>query len=205
MTDTIVTVTTPRTDSGLLVTLAALKTELQITGSTDDVYYTGLILRGSQAVESYCQRVFAVEGIKEVFRFSWREHRIVALPLTRFPVASIVSVKVDDGDLTADDYEVVSANGDLYRLSGNGRVCWGGCKIEVNYTAGYATIPGPVQQGVFEVVKLQSASRTRDPSIRSESFIEGLYSYSLFNGENMDTMFLGVPGLSEYINRWAVV
>lgn len=205
MTEPIITVTTPRTDGGLLVSLADLKTELQITGSTDDAYYTSLILRGSQAVESYCQRIFAIEAIKEVFRFRWPERRVMVLPLSRHPVASIVSVKVDDGDLTADDYEVVSANGDLYRLSGNARVCWGGCKIEVNYTAGYAAIPGPVQQGVFEVVKLQSASRTRDPSIRSESFIEGLYSYSLFNGENMDTMFLGVPGLSQYINRWAFV
>lgn len=197
----ILTVTTPRTDDGLLVTLEALKTELQIKVDTNDDYLSALLLRVSEAIETHCNRVFAVETVTEVFRPDPCAKAQEALILGRRPVITITSVTVDGEALSASDYEVDAESGLLYRLSSDARTTWSGAKITVVYSAGYATIPGPVQQGIFELVKLNQAARTRDPALRSENILEGLYSYTLFNGENLSSVLSGVSGLDKYINR----
>lgn len=197
----IVTVTTARTDVGLLVDLEALKDELQITTTTNDDYLEGLLLRVSEAIETHCHRVFAVETVSEVFRPDAGAKAHEALILTRRPVIAITSVTADGTLLAASEYEVDKESGLLYRLSDDARSTWSEAKITVVYSSGYATIPGPVQQGIFELVKLNQAARTRDPALRSENILEGLYSYTLFNGENLSSVLSGVSGLDKYINR----
>lgn len=203
MIDSILTVTVPRTDSGLLVTLEEIKAELSITSSDDDTYLGALLLRTSESMEQYCGRTIAIETVSELFRAGgqcWPE----AIGLQRFPVTEIVSVTVD-GEALDDiyDYEVDAASGLLYRLSSDDRVAWSGDKIVVVYSAGYAVTPGPVQQGIFELVKFHQAARTRDPALRSENILGGLYSYTLFqSGSDTIASVLGsVAGLDGYVVR----
>lgn len=172
----IVTVTAPR-DEASLVTLEALKAELQITATETDEYLSGLLVRASEGIEAYCNRIFAVETVSEAFRL---RGALDILLLRRWPVIEVDSVTVDDVALDADEFEVDPETGHLYRLSGELRVAWTPARIVVAYSAGFEAIPGPVQQALFELVKLGQASRTRDPSLRSENILEGLYSYTLF-------------------------
>lgn len=198
MPDSILTVTTARTDDGRLVALDDLKVELNETGTDKDDYYNAVLIRATTAVEQYCARVFAVETVSEAFRCArWPQ----AILLGRFPVSLVASVTIDGDALDQDEYEYDAANGMLWRLSDDARVCWSGVKIVVAYSAGYETIPGPVQDGIFTLVKQAQAARSRDPALRSENILEGLYSYTLFNGENMASVLDAVSGLSSYINH----
>jgi hypothetical protein len=201
--DSILTIVTPRTDGGLLVTLDELKAELNISSTEDDDYLTALLLRVSQALEQHCGRTFAVETVSEQFRSDgrcWPE----AIALRRFPVTAIQSLSVDG--LALDDvydYEVDGEEGRLHRLDDDRRIGWSGEKIVAVYSAGYETTPGPVRQAAFELVKFHQAARTRDPALRSENILSGLYSYTLFqsSGDTVDAVLGGVAGLSDFIVR----
>ena len=197
----IVTVTTPRTDGGLLVDLEALKIELQITTTVNDDYLESLLLRVSEAIEQHCNRVFAVETVSEVIRPDPCAMPRDRLILTRAPVLAFTSVTVDSETLSASDYEADNEAGLIYRLSADARTSWSGAKITAVYSTGFAALPGPVKDGIFELIKLRQAARTRDPALRSENILEGLYSYTLFNGENLSSVLDGVSGLDKYINR----
>lgn len=171
------TVTEPR-ESGDLVTLEEVKAELQITGTETDDYLALLITRMSTIIESFCRRIFAVEGLEETFRL--RGQASESLVLDRDPVTAVTSVAADGIALDGDEYEYDAEAGLLYRLVGDDQVLWTGSSIVVAYSAGYAITPGPVQKAMFDMIKLGQASRTRDPSLRSENILEGLYSYTLF-------------------------
>ena len=193
------TVTTQRTELKL-VSLDALKTELQITATDTDDYLSALLDRVSQIVEAYCRRVFAVESVSETLRLGSRDQ----LLLERYPVVSVETVTELGTVLTAADYEVYQESGQLFRLQSDERMEWPSGKIIVAYTAGYAVIPGSGQQGIFELVKLGNAARTRDPSLKSENILEGLYSYQLFGPSDNEG---GLPSnvsalLSPFINHY---
>ena len=169
-------VTVARTELKL-VSVDALKTELQITTADTDDYLSGVLDRTSEAVEAYCKRIFAVETVQETYRPSSAEW---CLLLTRYPVIAISSITEDAVAVAASDYEVDNETGELFRLTSDMRDRWWALKIVVTYQAGYTSLPGPVTQAIFELVKLGQAARTRDPSLRSENILEGLYSYTLF-------------------------
>lgn len=198
----ILTVTVPRADNGLLVTLDELKTEINETGTDKDDYYTTVLTRSTSALEAFCNRVFAVETVSESIRLATGACWPTGLPLGRYPVTEITSVEIDGEALDPEEYEADSGDkyGRLYRLSDDSRTSWSGSKIVVVYSAGYETTPGPVENGIFELVKQAQAARTRDPALRSESVLSGLYSYTLFNGENLKSVLESVTGLDRYMN-----
>lgn len=173
----IVTVTTARSEAKL-VSLEALKAELQITATDSDDYLSALLDRISEGIEAYCNRIFAVETVNELFRLA---HGAPELVLARHPVVTVDAVTECDVALVAADYELDADSGELFRLCNDARISWLPGKIEVAYSGGYATTPGPIQQKIFDMVKLGQAARTRDPSLRSENILEGLYSYTLFS------------------------
>lgn len=181
---TISTVTTARTDGGLLVSLDEIKAELKITTTETDDYYSAVALRFSQLVEKHCNRVFASERISQAFypSQSGRLHAEMLILSRRPVIGSIVSVTSDDVAIASSEYNVDAAVGLLYRLDASGYPdVWSASKsIVVVFDGGYAATPGPVQQALFELVKMAQAARTRDPLLRSENILEGLYSYQLF-------------------------
>lgn len=198
----ILTVNTAATSYDL-TTLAAVKAELGITGTDEDTAITAWITQASQAAALYCNRVFAEETVTETFRDSghvrygqsdkfWQRPREAWL-LARNPVTAVASVVEDDTALVqGTDYEFAS-DGVLYRLSNGYARHWRFYKsLVVRYTAGFPgnATPVPLARSAISLVKLLRASATRDPALRSENILSGLYSYTLFNSTEFPS---GIP------------
>lgn len=189
------TVTTPATSYDLTTT-AAVKTELGITDTSEDAKIAGWITDASKAAALICNRVFLQETVKETIRdnnanvFGPRHESIV---LTRNPVSSIASVTLNGETLVeGTDFECDYTTGILYRLDGTVPVDWRFRYMVIQYTAGYASnaIPPDLARGIIGLVKLFRATATRDPSLRSENILSGLYSYTLFGPNDSPT---GIP------------
>jgi hypothetical protein len=190
----ILTVVTPA-DSVDLTILANVKAELGITGTAEDSTIETWIDQASAACTAYCNRVFAEETVAETFRNRDGERTRVIL-LDRFPVTDVTSVVEDGTTLTENtDFEVDPATGRVYRLSSDLDVDWSFSKLVVTYTGGYAllgALPYNVERACIGLVKLLRANATRDPSLRSENILSGLYSYTLFNPSS--DYVAGLPG-----------
>ncbi|MCW2246209.1 hypothetical protein M2352_001800 [Azospirillum fermentarium] len=109
------TVITPAV-SQQLTTLAAVKTELKLSGTADDDWLSEVIDRASATIRRWCGRTFALETVRETFRLLAPTE---TLSLSRWPVASIVSVSETGNTLTAGDYETEDDVGFVYRLTGS--------------------------------------------------------------------------------------
>lgn len=158
-----------------LATLARVKSELGITGSTNDALLTSKILEASSDIEGHLARTLRKETISELF---WGLRGCAdALILDRNPVASITSVTVDDVLLDASEYRLDGAAGLLYRLSDGSPSKWSfGKAVTVVYIAGFkmpdegsdTDLPPALQAACVELVSSYWASRGRDPSVREE-------------------------------------
>lgn len=171
------TVITPAA-SQQLTTLAAVKTELKVSGTADDDWLSEVIDRASATIRRWCGRTFALETVRETFRLSALTE---TLSLSRWPVVSIVSVSETGNTLTSGDYETDDDVGFVYRLTGSdNRRHWPAGKIVVDYSAGYilpgaagATLPEDVERATMLLVKAEWFARTRDPLVKSEG-IDGV-------------------------------
>lgn len=160
----ITTVITPA-DSYDLVTLEDYKIDAGITTSTDDVYLARAISRASSAIMTYCGRIFAAEEVRDDFTCH-NEHSLI---LSRFPVISVTSMTGVSAGHTLD-----SARGLILGSTGTG-------PASITYVAGLDPIPLDLQGAVGEVVKALQFNKSRDPSLRSENILSGLYAYTLFD------------------------
>lgn len=162
-----VSVTTPASSQDL-ASLASVKTELQITAATDDVWLQEKITEASLVIAAYCGRSFGQETITQTFRL---DDQPLALQLARFPVTSLTSVTEDGDLLTSDLYEAQVNSGLLRRLSVDSPVAWTASKVTVVYQAGFslpAAAPAALRDACLMMVKARRAARTRDPLIKSE-------------------------------------
>jgi hypothetical protein len=173
----ILTVTSAATDHAL-TTLERFKTDLAITGTNADrdTAIEDLIDDISDAVDSYLGRTLAKETVSESFRLDPYEVP-EALPLTRWPVASITSVTVDGTLVDASEYEIDAETGQLYRLNASGyRWAWVSCKATVVvYVAGYVlpaesnrTLPKDIELGALAWTRSVWFARSRDPLVKVE-------------------------------------
>lgn len=178
----VTTVTAPASDRKL-VALADVKTELGITGTTDDTWLTGVISRASAAAVQYCNREFVSEAIKDEF---WPERDaypyqvpggLAPLQLSRWPATAVASVvEIDQVLVDGSDYRSDLAAGQLYRLDGSlYPTAWLPRPIKVEYTAGYTSVPFDVQDAVIRMVKARWFMRARDPLLKQED-VPGVYS-----------------------------
>ena len=172
-----------------LIALADLKTDLGITDSADDAYLTRAISQASLAIAQYCRRTFATETVQDVIDFARSRHVlshhpwIDAIHASRFPIQSVTSVTEGSLVLVADvDYRVDPGTGIFHRLTADGvSVGWRIFPVTIVYVAGFADVPFDLQNAVGNVVKSMHFNRTRDPLLRSENILSGLYSYTLFD------------------------
>lgn len=158
-----------------LTTREAVKLDLGITANDELAWIDAKLPRASGAIARYCRRTFARQTYSELFRPERdRAHRLEALRLSHYPVASITSVTVDGTVLSATGYELDAATGLVYRLCNDSRTCWAGCKITVVYIAGY-TLPGvtgrdlpqDIEEAAIMLIKSARAAKTRDPALKS--------------------------------------
>lgn len=167
---------TPATSYGL-VTLANFKIDAGITTDADDEYLERAILRASQAAATYCDRVFAVEMVADTFE---RMGCTTSLRLSRYPIIEVTAATADGVALTeGDDFRVDKQTGRIYPVSGY----WSD-PLVITYSAGLDPIPLDLQGAVGEMVKALQFNRSRDPSLRSENILSGLYAYTLFDANS---------------------
>lgn len=166
-----------------LTVLATVKTELGITDTESDAWLQTKITQSSAAIASACGRVFQRETVADRFNLGWSscDDKLV---LSRYPVESIVSVTEANQTLAAGDYEFESANGFLFRLSGDARRAWTGGRIVVTYEAGYdllESLPHDLEQACILLVKQNYFAKTRDPLVKGIT-IPGVSTYDYWVG-----------------------
>lgn len=191
------TVTTPASSYDL-TTLADVKVELGISGTTYDTLLSQYITAESLKIQNYCGGVLVSEVLSEQFRLTEEYDH---LQLSRFPVSSIASVTVDDEVLDADEYECDLASGLLYCLSGDSVVGWGDDKITVVYTAGYSTIPEDLQEACTQMVKMSYSSQGRDPALKAEE-VPGVGRQEFWVGSVDDGMASSVDLILDKYRRY---
>ncbi len=177
---TMLAITYPNEDRSLL-TLAELRTAVGSSSITD----ANLSLLGdyiSAAITRACKvaTVEAIpptlreEGVAESFRVRVQTGY---LALARKPVVEVSLVIENDVPLDASAYEIDGSL--LYKLSGNGRICWPCGLIEVDYTAGYEIVPADLKYAAIRFVQAEVAnvvSGGRDPFLKMKK-IEGVSEY----------------------------
>jgi hypothetical protein len=92
----------PATDRQL-VTLDAVKNELQVTGSADDAFLSDLIDQASAAIETWCNRTFATERVRETIDQSTVTD---SLMISRFPVVEVYSASIAGADTDVATLEI---------------------------------------------------------------------------------------------------
>lgn len=133
-----------------LVTLDALKLELDITGITEDELNLSRIDRYSRAIAEEVGRTFALTEVVETFVFDTWEHsrQWQPLVLSHWPVVEVYSV--DEGAVI--DYEVNASKGLLYRTNSG----WWSGRVEVSYLGGYLLpdeAPARLQEAVIQAIR----------------------------------------------------
>ncbi len=183
------TVVTPAAYSQrLITTLAAVKTELGITDTTQDAFLLERIKQISGQVVSFLRVPMASDGtatlaseeLEETFRFGRRDQGCRAnLILARKPVTDVSEVIEDGKTLTDDDYEVSGASGLLLRLRGDCESAWGR-HVVVTYKAGWVmpseasgvTLPADISAAGLTLAKQAYFTKDRDFTIKSEWILD---------------------------------
>lgn len=164
-------------DSHDLTTLETAKRELGITDDDQDAHILDQIHAASNAIATYCDRVFGLETVEERFwpdaDWGYSMHA-TSLLLNRTPIVEVTSVSIDGTPLAVSDYRIDKRVGILYRLGANWP-CWYNWwgttdGIVITYRGGYQLldgIPFAIERACLNMVKEYSAAVGRDPALRS--------------------------------------
>jgi hypothetical protein len=161
-----------------LISLASLKLELGITGTTDDALLTSRIDRESQLIAEECDRRFAFASAVETFIFGPDEQSPAGggLSLRLYPIYAIESVTIGGAALADDDFFCEDDNGLLFRAALG---IWSGTVV-VTYSGGYQLpddAPARLAQACIEAIRVKRSAATRDPGISSLSHGDMRVSY----------------------------
>lgn len=133
----------------MLVTLAAMKTHLGISGTTYDTFLETQITTVSDAIESYCRRKFEQTTYEQTF-YGTDYPPSRDLHLFMYPLISVASIEEDGEEVDSADYRINKPAG--YVIKSSGYFNYGADETVITYSAGYATIPTPLQDIVFSLV-----------------------------------------------------
>lgn len=134
-----------------LISLAALKLELGITGSSEDEWLDANITRWSTIIAEYTGRVFQFSSARETFIFDEceRSRPAAGLPLRLYPILDIDSVTVGG---EAVDVRFDEGAGIVWR---DDRGSWSG-EVIVEYSGGFDLpdgAPAALQLAVIEAIR----------------------------------------------------
>jgi hypothetical protein len=217
------TVDTPAEHTAL-TTREAVKSDLSITGSTEDAYIDRMIPQVSERVCRYLNVAVADDGTCTIGRETLTETITVSkcgvqsLFLARWlrggwPV-TINSVTEGTSELATTDYEYNPRTGALTRMNGGDATSWATGAVVIEMDAGWylpehsgRNLPYSIEAAAIAWIKGVRASRTRDGMLAGESFLEGLYSYRLFSSSGENGPGPAPPAeveaiLSEYADRF---
>lgn len=188
-----------------LTSVATVKTELSISGSTYDTQLTSYVHVASAAAAQYCNRVLVKETIRDRFDIDFPRLRFggeKSLQTSRWPVATISSLTENGTTLVKDtDYLCDLPTGVLTRLDTNGDpTTWGQSPVIITYDGGYATIPADLEDAVIRMIRARWFAKDRDPFTRQES-IPGVrdVSYWVPTGEDAGNM---TPDVADILDNY---
>jgi hypothetical protein len=161
-----VVVTSPAATSDL-TRLDAVKSELSISGTTDDVYLTDLIRQTSDLIARFCRRPdgFGRETVTQTWRLDRDPSRLV---LARDIAPTLTSVTEDGTALASADWLLDGSL--LYRLQADVPTVWSASKVVVVYAAGYTLLTDAsydLERCCIDLVSRSYRARGRDPSLKS--------------------------------------
>jgi hypothetical protein len=137
-----------------LDTLTNIKSRLNITGSSYDTFLQAQIDLISDTIEAYCRRVFTeADYVQTFYRDDYCACRL--LELYHFPVTSDGSdiVITEDGQvLDTEGFRLHKPSGRITRTDGG--LFFLSEETEVEYSAGFTTIPSPIL-GVLDSLVLE--------------------------------------------------
>lgn len=160
-----------------LTTLATLKAELGITGSSDDTRLARLITQVSAQIETFLGRRLERRTLTELFYPAGR-----VIQLSAWPITALTSVTDGDTIMTEDDYLLDPEEGMIFPPVygvGFGSPCgyrrwW--TSVSVVYTGGYllpgdedADLPGDIERACLDLAIRYHHAGGRDPTLRSET------------------------------------
>ena len=189
--------------------LADVKSFLSITDTLSDTTLTSFLNASPLIIEKFCNRVIAQRTVTETMFLD--DGAVNNLVLAMDPVIALESITLtSDGASVADspsNYIVMNRAGTLRRVDGTPITAQ---QIQVVYTAGYATVPGPIFQATLELVRLQNDARNMPGGVASEN-VEGVGSVTY--SASAATYITGPTGtklppevamfLSPYVRRFA--
>ena len=198
-----------------LIDIASLKLRLAISGTQSDAYLALAIADASAAASRFMNNPIVAETLSDQI-YPWRDgplgalrSREPALQLKRWPLIAVTSVVETIAQtattLTAGtDFLVDAPYGRLVRLDSYGRPRdWNADPVVVAYSAGYAAVPGDVQEAVAEMVKTRFFARTRDPAIREQN-VEGVLQTQFWFGSGPGSDSDMPPTIAGKLERYRV-
>lgn len=133
----------------MLVSVDDLKTYLGVSGSTYDDFLESQCKVISDTIEAYCRRKFNVTSFEQTF-YSTENERSCSMTLFAFPVVTLTSIEEDGVVLDSSKYRIHKPTGRILRTDG---LFFCAKETVVTYTAGFSTIPSPVQSVVYSLIQ----------------------------------------------------
>lgn len=134
----------------MLASLADVKAYLGIDplNTQYDVFLTQQINLLTETIEGYCGRKFTLDDYVQTFYREDYKEPVNELPLFHYPVSSVSSVSLD-GEATT-NFRIHYPTGYLSTEHNYFDFLE---KIEVEYTAGYGTVPSPVLHVFYSIIE----------------------------------------------------
>jgi hypothetical protein len=104
------------------------------------------------------------EVCSDVFRPYCHENVIY---LSRRHVTAVASIEEDGEALDVGEWRIDADKGRLVRLINDADACWSATKIEVAYTAGFATVPNELKAEAKARIRMKVSEGSRDPLART--------------------------------------
>jgi hypothetical protein len=159
---TVINVIKPATELSL-ITLFEAKNALSMTDEKSDDLIKFIVVRASDEIARYCNRVLAQETVEETF-YDMEGH--TKLFLERYPVKEITSVTSGGAVFTPTNYQLDKLSGKLLAVGGG---FWSAPTV-VTYTGGYElpfeSPPALRQASILAVREAYYASIRGDSTIR---------------------------------------
>lgn len=182
-----------------MTTLADVKGLLGISDSSSDARLTALIGAASQQVEDYCGRILSSRSVTET---SFSDDSLDFYVVDHIPVIAVSSISVDGSPLALTDIIVLKSAG-IVRMIDGSPIAGPGQKIEVEYQAGFSTVPSSVSDAALSLVKHLYGSQARDAAVKRESVPDvGEVEYFESQGPNGTSLPADIAApLSSYV-KW---
>lgn len=146
-------------DAAAWTSVASCKTQLGITDTSQDTFLEQLVNRSYKILEIYCGRKMKAADYTEYLDGPDDESRDTLL-LDQFPINSVASL-YDDLDrafgsetlVAATDYVIYKERGIVKLFRNESAFQKGIQNIKITYNAGYATIPGDLEDACIQMVE----------------------------------------------------